>query len=217
MSASGQSTTETARFELIVLVASLGGLHAVSTVLDGLPEDFATPILVVQHGSQGRDRDRLAAVLRGRTVLPVRTAETGQLAVLPGVTVVPGGFGAEVDVAHRFVLTPAERSGAGDQVLRSVAAAFGAAVIGVELTGMLRDGAEGVRAVKRCGGRVLAQDPETAQAASMPSAAIATGCVDFVLPLRRLSAALVALTMAPGAADLLAVPLPPWATPRSVG
>jgi two-component system chemotaxis response regulator CheB len=65
--------------------------------------------------------------------------------------------------------------------------------------------------VKRHGGRVLAQDPATARAASMPSSAIATGCVDFVLPPHRLAAALTALTMAPGGASLLAVPVPHWA------
>lgn len=76
---------------------------------------------------------------------------------------------------------------------------------------MLYDGTRGVRAIKRNGGRVLVQDPSTARAASMPSSAIATGCVDFVLPLARIGPALIALTMAPGGADLLAVPTPSWA------
>jgi two-component system chemotaxis response regulator CheB len=76
---------------------------------------------------------------------------------------------------------------------------------------MLCDGTRGIRPVKRYGGRVLAQDPATARAASMPSNAIATGCVDFVLPPRRLAAALIALTMAPGGASLLAVAAPHWA------
>jgi two-component system chemotaxis response regulator CheB len=201
-------------FELIVLVASLGGLDAISTVLGGLPEDFGTPVLVVQHGRPGFDPQRLATVLRTRTSLPVRTAETGQSAEVAGVTVVPTGCTAELGADRRFTVGECGPFGAGDDVLTSVAAAFGPAAIAVELTGMLRDGADGVRAVKRRGGRVLAQDPETARAGSMPSAAIATGCVDFVLPLGRISSALVALTMAPGAAELLAVPLPPWATPR---
>jgi two-component system, chemotaxis family, protein-glutamate methylesterase/glutaminase len=85
-------------------------------------------------------------------------------------------------------------------------------MIGVVLTGMLKDGTKGVRAVKRHGGRVLAQDPATARASGMPSSAIATGCVDFVLPMHRIAPALVALTMAPGAAELLTVPTPPWAS-----
>ena len=75
---------------------------------------------------------------------------------------------------------------------------------------MLRDGAQGVRAIKRHGGRVLVQDSATARASGMPSSATATGCVDLVLPLYRIAPALIALTMAP-AADLLIVPTPPWA------
>lgn len=89
--------------------------------------------------------------------------------------------------------------------------AVGAGVVAVVLTGKLSDGTEGVRAVKRHGGRVLAQDPCTAQAASMPSSAIATGCVDFVLPIEKMRAALMALILAPGGAELLRVRPPSWA------
>jgi two-component system chemotaxis response regulator CheB len=79
------------------------------------------------------------------------------------------------------------------------------------LTGRLSDGSEGVRAVKRHGGRVLVQEPETARASSMPSSSIATGCVDFVLPAEKMGQALIALTMAPGGADLLRVAAASWA------
>ena len=99
----------------------------------------------------------------------------------------------------------------GDAVLAGAAQAVGAGLIAVVLTGMLRDGADGVRAVKRRGGRVLVQDPETAQASGMPLSAIATGCIDFVLPVPHIAPALVALTVAPGAGDLLAVRPPSWA------
>ena len=77
--------------------------------------------------------------------------------------------------------------------------------------GMLHDGAEGVRAVKRYGGRVIAQDPATACAPGMPAAAIATGCTDFVLSPERIPYALITLAMAPGGAELFSVPLPHWA------
>jgi two-component system chemotaxis response regulator CheB len=97
----------------------------------------------------------------------------------------------------------------GDALLRS--SADTTPTVAVILTGSLADGAEGCRAVKRAGGRVLVQDPAAARASSMPANAIATGCTDFVLPLEKISAALLALTTAPGAAELLTVPLPPWA------
>ncbi|BCO47366.1 hypothetical protein MINTM002_30400 [Mycobacterium intracellulare] len=103
----------------------------------------------------------------------------------------------------------ASKASVGDAVLTSSAALV--PTVAVILTGRLADGANGCRAVKRNGGRVLVQDPATAEASSMPAHAIATGCVDFVLPPDRLAAAVLALTTAPGGAELLTVPVPPWA------
>lgn len=98
-----------------------------------------------------------------------------------------------------------------DPLLASAAAAYGPRTIAVVVSGRLRDGAAGVQAVKRAGGRVLVQDQATAECFDMPSAAIATGCVDFVLPVQILGPALVALVMTPGAAAWLRVPVPSWA------
>jgi two-component system chemotaxis response regulator CheB len=89
-------------------------------------------------------------------------------------------------------------------------------VIAVVLTGRLRDGSRGIRAVKAQGGRVLIQDPSTAVAPDMPTAALATGCCDFALPPDKIGDALTALVMAPGAADVFRVPLPPWAVGQAV-
>ncbi len=100
---------------------------------------------------------------------------------------------------------------AADPLCASVAAAFGPRTIGVVLSSALDDGAAGAQAIKRVGGRVLVQDPATAAATGMPTAAIATGCVDFVLAPEEIGAALVALVMAPGAAQLFRVPVPSWA------
>jgi two-component system chemotaxis response regulator CheB len=98
-----------------------------------------------------------------------------------------------------------------DVLFTSVAQVYGASAIAAVLTGKLKDGAAGVRAIKRAGGRVLVQEPMTAREPSMPTEAIATGCADFILPLDILSSALVALVAVPGAADLLRVAPPPWA------
>ncbi|HZU50079.1 MAG TPA: chemotaxis protein CheB [Mycobacterium sp.] len=201
----------TPTFGRVVIVASMGGLEALTTVLSGLPATYSVPIAVVQHRGRTHDRrDSLTAILAHRTCLPTRLAETGARADLPGLTVVPAQTTATIDESGRWVIaeTPAEMR-PGDALLHSSADAT--PTVAVILTGSLADGADGCRAVKRAGGRVLAQDPATARASSMPASAIATGCVDFVLPLERIPAALLALTTAPGAADLLAVPLPPWA------
>jgi len=189
-------------FGLVVLLASLGGLAAVSTLLSGLPGAFGTPMIVLQHGRGGDDGQRLAGLLRRCTALPVHPLSTGATPMVPGVSVVPAGRTVAFDPGGRCRLVEADPFGGGDALFAGAAAAFGPGLIGVVLTGMLRDGSEGVRAVKRHGGRVLTEDPTTARASGMPSAAIATGCVDFVLPLPRIAPALVALTMGPGAAEL---------------
>jgi two-component system, chemotaxis family, protein-glutamate methylesterase/glutaminase len=193
------------------MVASLGGLDAISTVLAGLPAAFPVPVLVAQHGRPDGDPDRLACLLSRRAALPVDTVAAGRPLHRHGVAVVPAGCNATLDPGGRFRLGLSDRLGNGDALLGAVADRCGPGAIGVVLTGLQRDGAGGVQAVKRRGGRVLVQDPATARAAGMPSAAIATGCVDFVLPLERISTALVALTMAPGGAELLTVPTPSWA------
>ncbi len=64
---------------------------------------------------------------------------------------------------------------------------------------------------RRAGGRVLVQDPASAEWADMPRAAIATGCVDFILPLDQIARALIALIMVRGAADYFQVAIPHWA------
>ena len=195
---------------LIVALASMGGLDALTGLLGGLADDFPVPLLVVQHGRRGPSQS-LAAVLRRRVGLPVRCAEQGPSLLEPGVTVLPKGALPIVSAAGLLIDGERCDSMPGDAVLSSAARAIGAGLIAVVLTGMLRDGAEGVRSVKRHGGRVLVQDPLTAAASGMPLSAIATGCVDFVLPVAHLAPALVALTMAPGGGDFLAVTPPSWA------
>jgi two-component system, chemotaxis family, protein-glutamate methylesterase/glutaminase len=184
-------------FDSVVVVASLGGLPVISTVLGGLPDTFRLPLLIVLHGMRNENRDRLTWLLGRHTALPVRTARPGMSALEPGVTVIPGGFAATIDSGHRICLAEARVMG-GDGLLTTAAAtARPGAVIAVVLTGMLYDGTAGVQAVKRRGGIVLAQDPATARAPSMPSSAIATGCVDHVLAPERIAPALIKLAIAP--------------------
>jgi two-component system chemotaxis response regulator CheB len=212
MSASGHNARPTG-FQFVVVVASLGGLPVLTTMLNGLPSTFPVPVLIISH-RRLRDGDTLAGLLQKQTSLPVRAGAHGMPAWGPGVTVMPGGTAATLNGQCQLTLEPLTGPGylSGDTLLASAArAAQPGCAIAVILSGMLHDGTQGIRLVKRHGGRVLAQDPATARAASMPSSAIATGCVDFVLPPHRLAAALTALTMAPGGASLLAVPVPHWA------
>jgi two-component system, chemotaxis family, protein-glutamate methylesterase/glutaminase len=195
-------------FAVVVLAASTGGVRTLRRVVSGLPSDFPVPVLVVQHRSPAAP-ELLSDLLRAGGTLPVRTATPGPLQ--PGITVLPARTTADVHPDGHLALRPCPSTTCVDDLLTSAAAAFGPRVLAVVLTGRLSDGAAGVRAVRREGGRVLVQDPDDAEAPGMPSAALATGCVEHALPLGLVAPALVAYAMAPGAADLLAVPVPPWA------
>jgi two-component system, chemotaxis family, protein-glutamate methylesterase/glutaminase len=83
-----------------------------------------------------------------------------------------------------------------DTLLESVARSYGSRAVAVVLTGSGTDGADGVRNVKQMGGTVIAQDRPTSRSFGMPGAAIRTGCVDSVLPLAEIAAALVHLVTA---------------------
>lgn len=197
--------------QLIVAIGSLGGLAAASKVVSRLPDGFPVPIVLYLHGPDVRAADPRASLLQRHSCLPVGLGESGRRIPAYGVTVVPYGFCATLDpdsVLHLGEWLPA---GGGDELLSSAAKAYGADLTAVVLTGTLSDGAAGVRGVKRQGGRVLVQDPDGARAPSMPMNALATGCVDFRLGVDRIAAALVALTIAPGGAALLAVSTPSWA------
>lgn len=189
-----------AAFDLVVMIASLGGQQSISAVLSGLQDDFPVPVITFQHGRRRGGPEPLTPILQRRTSLPVRTGETADDPVQRGVTVIPRGYTARFDRHYRLTLLPAPHGGGGNTLLIGAADAAGPRLIGVILTGMLNDGTDGVRAVKRRGGRVLVEDPSTAKAAGMPSSAIATGCVDVALPNTRLAGALVELASAPGGA-----------------
>lgn len=196
---------------MVVMVSSLGGLEPMAAVLGGLPANFPLPVLVVRHARATDDLDRLTRLLASRTRLPVRTGGNGRLAQA-GVTVIPPGETARLDSSDCLLLCHTDGTAHdGDELLCSASAKHGSATIAVILSGTGRDGTRGVRAVKRAGGRTLAQDPSTADSHQMPASAIASGCVDFVLGADRISTALVALVMAPGAGEFLTVATPSWA------
>jgi two-component system chemotaxis response regulator CheB len=195
---------------VVVVVASLGGPAALSSLLRGLPGDLPVPLLLVQHGSPGSDSQFVRALQR-RTRLAVRAACDGQQVGPCGASALPARHTGRLGPAGVLSVTPTDDFRVADPLITSVAVAYGARGLCVVLTGRLDDTAAGVRALKRHGGRAIVEDPRTAQAPGTPSAALATGCVDLVLPLDLLPHAVIALTMAPGAADLLRVPPSPWA------
>lgn len=194
---------------LIVVGSSLGGLAATGELLRHLPADLPAPVVVVQH--RASRPDVLAALLQRQTTLRVVDATAGLRPKAGTVYVAPPDGQLTFDARGRFCHDPAARSLL-DPLLVSAAAVHGERLIAVILTGRLDDGARGAIAVKAAGGRVFAQDRASSVAFAMPAAAIATGCVDFVLPPPAISSSLITLTMLPAAAELFSVDRPAWAT-----
>ena len=201
-------------FSVVTILGSAGAVGAMINILRELPPDFPAALAVVQHRGDEKP-NRLTELIRRNIVLSVETAETGMELQPRTVYVAPSNHHLGLGEDGRWLLSSAaalETRGnphSGDALFTSAAQARPAGVVGVVLSGMLADGSAGVQAIKASGGVVIAQDPATAQWPSMPRNAISTGCVDFILPDRLISRALVAL-MVPGGADFFTVPVAPW-------
>lgn len=185
-------------FDVVALASSAGGLNALTRVLSGLSEDFRAAILAVQHLDR-RHRSLMADILNKRSPVPVQEASNGDRIEHGRAYIAPpdnhllvNGDGtltlSHSDMVH-FVRPSA------DLLFESVAATYGDRAIAVVLTGTGKDASMGVRAVKKVGGTVIAQDQPSSEFFGMPQAAIRTGCVDFVLPLEDIAPALVKLVM----------------------
>ncbi len=187
-----------AAFDVVSFAASAGGLRALGDVFSALPADFPAALVVVQH-LDPRHRSLMADILSRRTALEVKQAEEGD-ALRPGtIHIAPPNKHLLVNPDGSLALAQSElvhfvRPSA-DLLFESVAASFKHRAIAVVLTGTGSDGTMGVQAIKKMGGTVIAQDEATSEFFGMPSAAINTGSVDFVLPLKEIPAALVTLVM----------------------
>lgn len=176
---------------VIGICASTGGPNALATLLAGIPADFAVPILVVQHIGVGFSAG-LAEWLDAAVPLPVRLAEHGASA-LPGVTLAPDG--ADLLLGPDGLLQLDRTSPArlhrpsGDALLRSIADHAQSAGVAVVLTGMGRDGAEGLAAVGAAGGLTIAQDEATSAVYGMSREAAKRGAA-LILPIGEIARAL---------------------------
>jgi two-component system chemotaxis response regulator CheB len=170
--------TEQASFvtpRLVAISASAGGPAAVKSLLQGLQQVPPWALLLVQHISKGF-LPSLCQWLAGVTTLPVQIAEDAQQ-LQPGILyLAPEGFQLGVNAELQVYLQP--RSGqeqfcpSADHLFSSVARHVGRRAIGIQLSGMGRDGALGLAELRRMGGFTLAQEPGSALIDSMPRAAI---------------------------------------------
>ena len=176
---------------VISIAASTGGPQSLIWLLPGLPEDIPASFLVVQHMPKGftsQFAQRLDKVCK----INVKEAEEGDLLGDGWVFIAPGDF---------HVILECRKHNGDEKVIRlnqdppvwgvrpsadvlfsSIADCCGKDAMGIILTGMGRDGALGIKKIKKAGGTTLVQTPESALIGGMPKAAINTGAVDHVIP-----------------------------------
>lgn len=194
--------------DVIAIGGSAGAVEALRRLVRDLPADLPAAVLVAVHRSPDGE-GRLAEVLEGVGPLPAVLAEEGQRLQHGRIYVAPPDRHLLVERHHLHVRRgPRENRArpAIDPLFRSAAIGCSTRVIGVVLSGMLNDGSSGLRAIKRCGGLAVVQDPRDAAYPDMPRSALAHVEVDHVAPLAGLAPLLAKLAAAPSPPPLAAIP-----------
>ncbi|MHC8366691.1 chemotaxis protein CheB [Pseudomonas sp. ZT5P21] len=182
--------------EAIVIGASAGGVEALLSILSPLREGFVLPIIVVLHLPDER-RSHLADVFARR--VSMRVVEAGDKTHVEAGTLYFATPGYHLSVEHDRTLSLSLEDRvhysrpAIDYLFSSAADAYGPNLAAVLLTGANRDGAIGMAEVKHRGGLTIVQDPDDAQVATMPLAALDTHQPDHILPIRGIGRLLVEL------------------------
>jgi two-component system, chemotaxis family, CheB/CheR fusion protein len=177
-----QALTEERQPFLVVTGSSAGGIDALSSFVSHLPQSFTVPIVVAQHLSPNQ-KSHLAEILAQNTTLTVDTI-VNEAEVRPGhIYVVPPNHDVEVvdSVATTRLQVNHGPKPSIDRLFSSAAALYGDRLIGIILSGLGSDGARGARAVKKGGGTIIVQDPQSAGYASMPLS-IPPTLVDITAP-----------------------------------
>ena len=193
--APARSAAPVQEVSLVVLGASTGGPQALLSLLSRLPADLEQAVLVVQHMAEGFIPG-LATWLDALVPLPVAVGASGSRLAPGTVTIAPSGSNLLLQDDRLRVLcsppSPGQLHVPGiDECFRSVAEAVGPAAIGVLLTGMGRDGAAGLLAMRERGALTLSQDEATSTVYGMPAVAVALDAVDRQLPLGEIAPALL--------------------------
>jgi two-component system CheB/CheR fusion protein len=182
-----------AQVPVVGLGGSAGGIEALQDFFGTMPPNTGLAFIVVMHLARDHD-SMLPEILQRHTRMPVRRAEDGAQIEPAHVYVIPGGKLLQCQDGRLRLQELPEGSGRHvtvDIFFRSLADSHGPHAAAVVLSGMDGDGAIGIKRVKERGGLAIAHDPQEAAHDGMPRSAIATGLVDWVLPIREIPARLL--------------------------
>lgn len=184
------------KIQLVAMAASTGGPGVLAEILRALPVNFSVPILIVQHITAGFSSG-LADWLNQQTSLEVRLARQGDRPRAGLVLIAPDHHHMLVNRVGLITLTQSpplqNLRPAANILFQSVAEVYQDTAIGVILTGMGGDGAEGLRAMHTAGAYTIAQDQHSCAVFGMPAVAIELGAVTQVLPVGKIAAAITTL------------------------
>lgn len=174
---------------VVIIGSSTGGPRAIEEVFTSIPPNLPAGLVVVQHMPKDFTRsfaDRLNSLFS----LPVKEAENGDLVKNGKVLIAPGDYHLRINTERRVVLSQEERvmflRPAIDVTMETLPLTYKNKIVGVILTGMGRDGARGMAAIKQAGGVTIAQDKNTSTIYSMPKVIAEEGNADYILPLSQI-------------------------------
>ena len=171
--------------KIVVLGSSTGGPSVVTSILESFPEDFPTPIFIIQH--MGKNFTRIFASRLNRLCkVVVKEAEHKEEIKKSIAYVAPGGFNLEVSrFGNKNIILLTEKKSSLtpsiDLAISSIAKIYEEKTVAIILTGMGSDGSRGIDLVKKYGGKVIAQNKKSSVVFGMPKVVIEQGNADFVL------------------------------------
>jgi len=181
-------------FPIVGVGASAGGLEAFAALLGAMPDPTGMAFVFIQHLDPER-KSMLPNILTRYSGMKVLEVTDKMAVAVDSICVIPPDSDVRIeDGVLRLVRRKSGRHMPVDEFLESLAEDQGARAIGVILSGTASDGTFGLKAIKAAGGITFAQDSESAKHDGMPRSAIATGCVDFVLPPEKIARELVRIT-----------------------
>jgi two-component system, chemotaxis family, protein-glutamate methylesterase/glutaminase len=180
---------------LVVIGVSTGGPMTLKELFGELPP-LKAAFLIVLHITAQMDF-RIAQGIDQVASMPVTLARDGEFLKPGRVYLAPGGYHLKLEGNQKVALLEGARVNfvqpSVDVTMQSLSRPLRSRVIGVILTGMGKDGADGIVHLKRIGGITMAQDQKSSTIYGMPKAAVQTGAVDYVLPPKKIAAKLVEL------------------------